>query len=148
MGQVGALALVVLGVGVAARAAELTPVNIRMDFIIGGKHAPWFVALEKGFYAKRGLAATIQVEHGFGGHSANDRRRRRRLRLCRYVNDDRRPSRGTPVQTVAQFGYVPRDHLWREEDVIKSTQRSGRQVAGDQSRAGPVVFDAGLLPHQ
>ena len=51
MGQVSALALVVLGVGVAARAAELTPANIRMDFIIGGKHAPWFVALEKGFYA-------------------------------------------------------------------------------------------------
>ncbi len=64
MGQVGALALVVLGVGAVARAAELTPANIRMDFIIGGKHAPWYVALEKGFYAKRGLAATIQSSTG------------------------------------------------------------------------------------
>ena len=35
-----------------------------MDFIIGGKHAPWFVALEKGFYAKRGLNATIQSSTG------------------------------------------------------------------------------------
>ena len=47
-----------------AQAAEPTPANIRMDFIIGGKHAPWFVALEKGFYAKRGLAATIQASTG------------------------------------------------------------------------------------
>ena len=62
--QVGACLLIVLGVIVETRAAELTPVNIRMDFIIGGKHAPWYVALEKGFYAKRGLAATIQASTG------------------------------------------------------------------------------------
>ena len=47
-----------------AQAAEPTPANIRMDFIIGGKHAPWYVALEKGFYSKRGLAATIQASTG------------------------------------------------------------------------------------
>ena len=46
------------------QAAELRPATIRLDFIIGGKHAPWYVALEKGFYAKRGLNATIQSSTG------------------------------------------------------------------------------------
>src|SRR5688572_23323593 len=59
-----AFALVMLGSGIPLQSAELTPANIRMDFIIGGKHAPWYVALEKGFYAKRGLAATIQSSTG------------------------------------------------------------------------------------
>ena len=58
------LVLVMLGGGIIAQAAELTPANIRMDFIIGGKHAPWYVALEKGFYSKRGLAVTIQASTG------------------------------------------------------------------------------------
>ena len=63
---VGAIvfAFIMVCSGIAAQAAELTPANIRMDFIIGGKHAPWYVALEKGFYAKRGLSATIQASTG------------------------------------------------------------------------------------
>src|SRR5215831_6931822 len=47
-----------------SNAAEAKTGTIRLDFIIGGKHAPWFVALEKGFYAKRGLAPTIQASTG------------------------------------------------------------------------------------
>jgi NitT/TauT family transport system substrate-binding protein len=61
---VAASLLAILGLGVQAQAAELKPANVRMDFIIGGKHAPWFVALEKGFYAKRGLNVTIQSSTG------------------------------------------------------------------------------------
>ena len=49
---------------VGSDAAETKTGTIRLDFIIGGKHAPWFVALEKGFYAKRGLTATIQAGSG------------------------------------------------------------------------------------
>ena len=56
--------LAMLGLGAQPQAAELKPANVRMDFIIGGKHAPWFVALEKGFYAKRGLNVTIQSSTG------------------------------------------------------------------------------------
>ena len=62
---VNAFILGFLSAGVVqAFAAELKPATIRMDFILGGKHTPWFVALEKGFYAKRGLAATIQAGSG------------------------------------------------------------------------------------
>ncbi|HWH77193.1 MAG TPA: ABC transporter substrate-binding protein [Candidatus Binatus sp.] len=113
-----ALSFVVIGM--QAHGAELTPANIRMDFIIGGKHAPWFVALDKGFYAKRGLAATIQASTG----SADT------VRMIGSGGADFgfadmgtmivAKSRGAPVQAAAQFGYVGATILWRDEGQIKS----------------------------
>ena len=119
LGSIGAVVSFVAALGFQAQAAELTPANIRMDFIIGGKHAPWFVALEKGFYAKRGMAATIQASTG----SADT------VRMIGSGGADFgfadmgtmivAKSRGTPVQAVAQFGYVGATILWRDEGVIK-----------------------------
>jgi NitT/TauT family transport system substrate-binding protein len=114
------LALAVTGFGVSLRAAELTPANIRLDFIIGGKHAPWYVALEKGFYAKRGLAATIQASTGSAdtvrivGSGGAD------FGFADAATMIVARSRGTPVQAAAQFGYVGATILWRDEGVIKS----------------------------
>ena len=99
--------------------AELTPANIRMDFIIGGKHAPWYVALEKGFYAKRGLAATILASTGSAdtvrtiGSGGAD------FGFADAATMIVAKSRGTPVQAAAQFGYVGATILWRDEGVIK-----------------------------
>ena len=113
------MALVILGFGAAAQAAELTPANMRMDFIIGGKHAPWFVALEKGFYAKRGLNVTIQSSTGsadtvrtIGAGGAD-------FGFADISTTIVARSRGTPIQTVAQFGYVPATIMWREDTNIK-----------------------------
>lgn len=114
------LFLTILGSGVLLQAAQLTPANIRMDFIIGGKHAPWYVALEKGFYAKRGLAATIQASTGSAdtvrtiGSGGAD------FGFADAATMIVAKSRGTPVQTAAQFGYVGATILWRDEGVIKS----------------------------
>jgi NitT/TauT family transport system substrate-binding protein len=90
-----------------------------MDFIIGGKHAPWFVALEKGFYAKRGLTATIQASTGsadtvrtIGAGGAD-------FGFADISTTIVARSRGTPVQTVGQFGYVPATVMWREDTNIK-----------------------------
>ena len=115
-----ALALAMLDSGAALEAAELTPANVRMDFIIGGKHAPWYVALEKGFYAKRGLAATIQASTGSAdtvrtiGSGGAD------FGFADAATMIVAKSRGTPVQAAAQFGYVGATILWRDEGVIKS----------------------------
>jgi NitT/TauT family transport system substrate-binding protein len=110
---------IVLGVGLQAQAAELRPANVRMDFIIGGKHAPWFVALEKGFYAKRGLNVTIQSSTGsadtvrtIGAGGAD-------FGFADISTTIVARSRGTPIQTVAQFGYVPTTIMWREDTNIK-----------------------------
>ena len=108
-----------------AVAAQPTSANIRMDFIIGGKHAPWYVALEKGFYAKRGLAATIQA----GSGSADT------VRTIAAGNADFgfadistaivARSRGTGIQAVGQLGYVGATILWREDSPIKGIQDLG-----------------------
>ncbi len=113
------IALIALTYVGSSGAAEPKTGTIRLDFIIGGKHAPWFVALEKGFYAKRGLTATIQA----GGGSADT------VRAIAAGGADFgfadmstaivARSRGTPVQTVAQFGYVPTTIMWREDTAIK-----------------------------
>ena len=115
-----ALAIAMLDSGAALEAAEMTPANVRMDFIIGGKHAPWYVALEKGFYAKRGLAATIQASTGSAdtvrtiGSGGAD------FGFADAATMIVAKSRGTPVQAAAQFGYVGATILWRDEGVIKS----------------------------
>jgi NitT/TauT family transport system substrate-binding protein len=119
LGYVILLALFILPLGAEARAAELTPVNIRMDFIIGGKHAPWYVALDKGFYAKRGLNATI-----FPGTGSADTVRAVGAGGAHFGFADISTaivakSRGTPVMAVAQLGYVGGTILWREDGPIK-----------------------------
>jgi NitT/TauT family transport system substrate-binding protein len=108
-----------LGVLGQVRAAELTPATIRLDFIVGGKHAPWFVALEKGFYAKRGLNATIQASTGsadtvrtIGAGGAD-------FGFADISTTIVARSRGMPIQIVAQFGYVPTTIMWREDTNIK-----------------------------
>lgn len=102
-----------------AAAAEATSATIKLDFIVGGKHAPWFVALEKGFYAKRGLNPTIQASTGsadtvrtIGAGGAD-------FGFADIGTTIVAKSRGTPVQIAGQFGYVPATVLWREDTPIK-----------------------------
>jgi NitT/TauT family transport system substrate-binding protein len=117
--RVVALAFVITVLGSYADAAELTPANVRMDFIIGGKHAPWYVALEKGFYAKRGLAVTIQSSTGSAdtvrtiGSGGAD------FGFADIATMMVAKSRGAPVQAAAQFGYVGATIMWRDEGIIK-----------------------------
>jgi NitT/TauT family transport system substrate-binding protein len=124
--QSGARLLAAIGFTVAVlvhgariEAADLTPATIRMDFIIGGKHAPWYVASEKGFYAKRGLNVTIQPSTGSAdtlrtiGSGGAD------FGFADLATMIVARSRGTPVQAAAQFGYVGATILWRNDGVIK-----------------------------
>jgi NitT/TauT family transport system substrate-binding protein len=105
--------------GVPLHSAELTPANIRMDFIIGGKHAPWYVALEKGFYAKRGLNATIQTSTGSADTVRAIASGGADFGFADMATMIVAKSRGTPVQAAAQFGYVGATILWRDEGAIK-----------------------------
>lgn len=91
---------------------------IRLDFIVGGKHAPWFVAREKGFYKKRGLDVDIQA-----GKGSADTVRAIGAGLADVGFADLGTaivarSRGIPVRAVAQLGYIPVTILWRENSGI------------------------------
>jgi NitT/TauT family transport system substrate-binding protein len=142
MGSTAAVVCFVAALGFGAQAAELTPANIRMDFIIGGKHAPWFVALEKGFYAKRGLAATIQASTGSAdtvrmiGSGGAD------FGFADMATMIVAKSRGTPVLAAAQFGYVGATILWRDEGVIKSI----KDLEGKSLAISPGQAQWYLLP--
>jgi NitT/TauT family transport system substrate-binding protein len=102
-----------------AVAAQPTPANIKMDFIIGGKHAPWYVALEKGFYAKRGLAATIQAGSGSADTVRTIAAGGADFGFADISTAIVARSRGTGVQVVGQLGYVAATILWREDSAIK-----------------------------
>src|SRR3970040_2227604 len=121
LGLVGALVvpLIVLGWSSGARAAEMKPAIIRLDFIIGGKHAPWFVALEKGFYAKRGLNATIMASGGSADTVRTVGAGGADFGFADIGTMIGAQTRGAPVQAAAQFGYVGATILWRDEGVIK-----------------------------
>ncbi len=128
--------------GALAQAAELTPATIRLDFIIGGKQAPWFVALEKGVYDKRGLNPTIQASTGsadtvraIGSGSAD-------FGFADIGTAIVAKSRGTPVEVVAQFGYVPATILWRDEGVIKGI----KDLAGKSWAISPGQAQWYLMP--
>jgi NitT/TauT family transport system substrate-binding protein len=100
-------------------AAEPKAGTIRLDFIIGGKHAPWYVALEKGFYAKRGLAPTIQASTGSADTVRTVASGGADFGFADIATMIVAKSRGTPIQAVAQFGYVGATIVWRDEGVIK-----------------------------
>ncbi len=132
LGLVGALVapLVVFAWSSGTSAAEMKPAIIRLDFIIGGKHAPWFVGLEKGFYAKRGLNVTIQSSTGSAdtvrtiGSGGAD------FGFADIGTMIVAKSRGTPVQAAAQFGYVPATVMWREDtDIKKLKDLEGKSFA-------------------
>ncbi|MGH7769334.1 MAG: ABC transporter substrate-binding protein [Candidatus Binatia bacterium] len=117
-----ALLVTTLSTAVLGRSAvgAEKPATVRLDFILGGKHAPWFVAAEKGFYSKRGLAVTIQP-----GTGSADTVRAIAAGLADVGFADLTTaivarSRGSQVQSVAQLGYVATTVMWREETPIKS----------------------------
>lgn len=103
----------------SAEAPEKSRIVIQLDFIIGGKHAPWFVARDKGFYAKRGLEVEIlagkgsaDVVRAIGAGLAD-------VGFADLATAIVARSRGVPIQAVAQLGYVPVTVLWRDDSGIK-----------------------------
>lgn len=115
-----ALALVQPISGGRVKAAERQSATVRLDFIIGGKHAPWYVALDKGFYAKRGLAVTIQAGAGSADTVRTIAAGGADFGFADMSTAIVARSRGTSIVTVAQFGYVPTTIMWRDETPIKT----------------------------
>jgi NitT/TauT family transport system substrate-binding protein len=115
-----ALVAVVPSYAGAAEKGGMTQATVKLDFLLGGKHAPWFVAAEKGFYAKRGLNVNLQA-----GTGSADTVKAVAAGLADFGYADLTTtivarSRGSQVQAVAQLGYVATTILWREDSPIKT----------------------------
>jgi NitT/TauT family transport system substrate-binding protein len=106
----------------AAEKAKETPITIRLDFIVGGNHAAWFVASEKGFYAKRGLNVTIQPGTGSADTIRTIAAGGADVGFANVSTAIVGRSRGTPIVSVAQLGYIAVTILWREETDIKTVK--------------------------
>ena len=104
----------------AAEKAKDIPITIRLDFIVGGNHAPWFVASEKGFYAKRGLNVTIQPGTGSADTIRTIAAGGADVGFANVSTAIVGRSRGAAVVSVAQLGYIAVTVLWREDTDIKS----------------------------
>jgi NitT/TauT family transport system substrate-binding protein len=104
----------------AAEKAKEIPITIRLDFIVGGNHAPWFVAWEKGFYSKRGLNVTIQPGTGSADTIRTIAAGGADVGFANVSTTLVGRSRGTPIVSVAQLGYIAVTILWREDTDIKT----------------------------
>jgi len=104
----------------AAEKAKETPITVRLDFLVGGNHAPWYVASEKGFYAKRGLNVTIQPGTGSADTIRTIASGGADVGFANVSTAIVGRSRATPIVTVAQLGYIAVTILSREESDIKT----------------------------
>jgi NitT/TauT family transport system substrate-binding protein len=104
----------------AAERPRERPVTVRLDFIVGGNHAPWFVAWEKGFYAKRGLNVTIQPGAGSADTIRTIASGGADVGFANVSTAIVGRSRGAPIVAVAQLGYIAVTVLWREDTDIKT----------------------------
>jgi NitT/TauT family transport system substrate-binding protein len=104
----------------AAEKTKETPITVRLDFLVGGNHAPWYVAWEKGFYAKRGLNVTIQPGTGSADTIRTIASGGADVGFANVSTAIVGRSRATPIVTVAQLGYIAVTVLSREESDIKT----------------------------
>jgi NitT/TauT family transport system substrate-binding protein len=61
---IAVLVIVLAGAGPAPAAHAAEKVTLRLDWSYWGGHAPFFVAVEKGFFARRGLEVAVQDGKG------------------------------------------------------------------------------------
>src|ERR1700745_626788 len=98
----------------AAGKTKEKPIAVRVDFLVGGNHAPWYVASEKGFYAKRGLNVTIQPGTGSADTIRTIASGGADVGFANVSTAIVGRSRATPIVTVAQLGYIAVTILSRE----------------------------------
>jgi NitT/TauT family transport system substrate-binding protein len=126
LGVIGSLSFSPVYLSAAEKAKE-TPVTIRLDFIVGGNHAPWFVAWEKGFYAKRGLNVTIQPGTGSADTIRTIAAGGADVGFANVSTAIVGRSQGAPIVSIAQLGYIAVTVLWRDETDIKSLKDLDRK---------------------
>jgi NitT/TauT family transport system substrate-binding protein len=113
------LSLNAFSASAAEKAAE-KQVIVQMDFIIGGKHAIWYVAQDKGFYSKRGLSVMIQPGSGSADTVRAIAAGLADVGFADFSTAIVARSRGASVEAVGQLGYMPATILWREETPIRT----------------------------
>ena len=128
----------------AAGAAELRPVKVRMDYLFQGYQAPFFVALDRGYYKDAGLAVELLVGQTSGiglrtiSSGAED------LGLIDAGVAALGISKGAPVKVVA--GYVQKNPTVivsrKTKPVTSPKDMEGKSIAWPPGAAANFVIQA------
>lgn len=128
----------------AAKSAEPKRVNFALDWIVSGRHAPWFVALEKGFYAEEGLSVTISR-----GYGATDTIKRVtvgnvEIGFCSSVPVILARAEGHKVKTVAIiYARNPMAYFsLKTTGITKPKDLEGRSIGAEAGDSHRVLFPA------
>jgi len=126
----------------AATAAERAKVKIAMDWIIGGRHAPWFVAAEKGFYAEEGL--DVEVLRGFGNANTVQRVVTGEVQFAYtdFSTSILARAEGSKVKTIAMIlGRNPQTFFsLKKTGITRPKDLEGRTIVSNAGSASPKLF--------
>jgi NitT/TauT family transport system substrate-binding protein len=139
-----AVTALLLGGGPASAADDVT---LALDWVVGGTHTPYFVAVDKGFYASQNLAVT--VSRGYG--SGDTIKRVASGRAAFGIADmgalvAARANDGVPVKAVlGVYGKAALGILYIRESGIKGPKDlEGRTLARSASGASVIMLPAFL----
>ncbi len=134
--------LLVGGLAGAAQGAERVKIKFALDWIVGGRHAPWFVAVEKGYYAAEGL--DVEVGRGFGAASTIQRIVSGEVQLsyADFPTTVLARADGTKVRTVAMIlGRAPLTFFsLTKNGISKPKDLEGRTIITNAGSPSPKLF--------
>lgn len=140
-----------LGIGLAlvfglfvSPALSQEKVRLILDWVISGRHTPYFVALEKGFWKEGGLEVT--VSRGFGGASTVKAVGAGGAEVGFADPGSALVARakGAPIQIVSTFyGKAPFMFVWKEKTGIRTPKDlEGKTIGAPVGDANRAVFPA------
>jgi NitT/TauT family transport system substrate-binding protein len=97
------LFVLVLSLNGVTSASALTKVTMHLDFLVNGYHAPFYVALEKGWYKDAGLDVTIEPGKGTADSIQTAGAGNAQFGFPDYGAVAKSVSEGVPITAVAAF---------------------------------------------
>lgn len=130
--------------GLPAADAQARRVSVQMDWVIGGHHAGFFVAKDKGLYAARGLDVTINRGFGSGDTIKVVAAGKSDFGLANVPASIVSRGKGAPVKQLAVvIGKAPESFLSFEEKGIRTLKDlEGKSFAEAPGAATMVVWPA------
>lgn len=125
--------------------ANAQDITFAMDWMINGTHAPYYVALDKGFYKEAGLKVEIVRGYGSGDTVKKVAAKRATFGVCDFgalVTSVTREK--TPVKALAAvYGKAMLGILYLKESGIKTPKDlEGRVLGRSASGAGVIMLPA------
>lgn len=123
---------------------KLEKVKLRVNWVLYGEHAPFFVALEKGYYKEAGLDVEIQEGDGSASTVKLVANKSVDIGYADASASSKGIVNGMPVKMVGAYMQVnPSSIIFKKEKGFKTPQDLiGKTIALTQGDAPSQVFDA------